>query len=98
MTHFLHRAESVFPRALRRPHVGVAVEVIKQRPKAVLRIDSERGVFLVSPRTHFVQLPDRVEVHGTDGEAIPPTDTFYISVGTLDPSHIVMDVSQTDLF
>lgn len=71
-----------------RPYAAVMVEVIKQRP---LTLRVLPGVRAVKSGVYMAQLPESAIVCDDDGETVEASGTFYITVESIDPYHLLID-------
>lgn len=93
MAHFATKlVQRTGVRPLQQPHACVTVEVIKQRPHAILKVVG--GIRIAQHSTTWVALKPGTQVVTEDGEVIEPSGTFYVSTETFDPFHLLMDVTQ----
>lgn len=97
--HFLNKGE-IYGRHL--SHLRAAVGVtLEGRDKLVVNGPDDEGkpnIFVAKLGTEWARLPERVKVVGPDGKVIKPSKGkyFYVSLGTFNPSHAVMEAGDED--
>lgn len=75
----------------RRFEVGRACVQVRREKNALVVQDG--GIQIARPSTLFGMLTPGIKVMDGDGNELPATGTFYISLETIDPYHLLTDVS-----
>lgn len=71
------------------PHPYAAVIVVRDKKNLVIQ---DCSLMFVKRGATFAPLTDTgLQVISEDGEPIQPTGTFYISLETIDPHHLIID-------
>ena len=84
--HFLKKSELHGQHVLGKPRACVDVRFVDD----ALHVSDRIGVLKADALV--VNLPERIQVLGTDGKPIKPTGTFMITVETFNPHHALVDV------
>lgn len=84
MSHILKNGAK---RAVGKPYAAVQVEVYGKK-----LIVHDGSLCLVKGDTLVTELPSEFKVYGIDGEEIPPANKFYITVETINPYHLILDM------
>lgn len=82
-----HIIKNCYSRPIGKNHVAVRATVEGKK----LITDGE--LVFVKPDTQIAELPPAYKVIDSNGEEIPPSGKFYITVQTINPYHLIMDIS-----
>jgi len=90
MAHFLPPRD-IHEQGLPKERAAVQVEVRRGRGKSAT-LTTMPGVHIVPAGTRMTLLPEWVEVVNSKGAKIEATGRFYVTVESLDPYHLLVDL------
>lgn len=90
MSHIVTNKSSSISHHVRRPLACVKVTVMAKKPPTLCL---EGGVSILKVGTQMEKLPDNVVVQTSDGEILKPSGQFWITATTIDPHHVLVDIS-----
>lgn len=91
MSHFLERRIANNPRPTALGRRVAAVRVEPEDRGRVLRVH-DSSIVVAKANALFVELPADVRVFGPDDKELQPSGRFMVSVETMDPIHLLLDV------
>ena len=94
MAHFLRSNELPFtPKSITKPIIGAMCRLETIDGNDVLYIVHEWPLRLIRKDVPIAPIPDRVRLIGLAGETIQVTHKFWVTLETVNPYHLVIDIA-----
>lgn len=73
-------------------NIGKIYCAVKVKFKSNKLYVEDGGISVVKPDTKIAELPTKFKVYNSENEEVQPSGKFYISVETINPFHLLMDL------